>query len=51
MKPKAPKKQPPPAETAAVLTAWLALVVAATTANYQAASEPIPFALPLRGGS
>jgi hypothetical protein len=41
MKPKAPKQTR--AETAAVLAAWLAIIVAATTTQVEAATEVIPF--------
>ena len=46
MKPKAPKKQKPAINTAAVLAAWLAMVVASTAAGFEAATEPILFAYP-----
>lgn len=45
MKPKAPKKQQPAVNTVAVLAAWLAMVVATTSAGFEA-TEPIPFAYP-----
>jgi hypothetical protein len=43
MKPKAPKRDKK-LDTAAVLAAWLAVVIAATDAQYERAAEPIPFA-------
>jgi len=43
MKPKAPKRDRK-LDTAAVLAAWLAVIIAATDAHYERAAEPIPFA-------